>query len=144
VSTDFALAIEQGLNEGRELAESLMVDTCLITKAGAGDPVFDKDTGQYTDPARVTVYEGKCRIQIASARDSSSRTAGGGERDVTTQEPELHLPIDGTDGVSVDQVAEITTAAHDASMVGRQFTIVARHEKSLATARRLRVIEVTG
>lgn len=143
MTADFALAVDSALLEGRALIESLMTDTCTITRAGTGERVFDEDTMQYTDPARVTVYSGKCRVQVKSVIASSS-DASAGDRVATVQEFELQLPVAGTEGIAVHDVAEVTAAAHDASLVGRKFTVVARHEKSQATARRLRVAEVTG
>ena len=142
-ATDFRLAVEQGLLEGRALAEALMTSTCIITKDGDGEPEFDNGTGQYEDPDRVTVYEGKCRVQVRGDRTGSSEFETG-DREVSTHEPELQLPIAGTGAVSVDQQAKILTNPLDDSLVDRVFTIVGRLEKTHATMRRLRVVEVTG
>lgn len=120
-----------------------MTDTCTITRAGVGTPTFNETTGQYTNPARVTIYSGPCRVQVTSLI-ANSATSNAGERAATVQGSELQLPVAGTGDVSVNDVAEITASAHDDELVGRKFTISARHEKSHATARRLRVIEVTG
>lgn len=143
MSVDFASQVALGLAEGRALAESLMTDTCRITKPGDGPRVYDPETMQYTDPARVTVYEGKCRVQIRGERSSGAEQEAGG-RMVGTQQPELQLPVDGTEDVAPDHIVEMLTAVHDSSLVGRKFTIDGRHEKSQATMRRLRVIEVTS
>lgn len=128
---------------GRAAAERGMDATCLITADGVGDPVFDDETGQYTDPARATIYEGVCRIQIPSII-AGEKVLSAGERATTTQEAELQLPVGGTDGVAIDHRVEILTSPLDVSLVGRVFTVTARHEKSHATARRLRVRDVTG
>ena len=45
--------------------------TCTVTRPGAGEPVFDPNTGGYTDPAPVAVYAGACLV-----------TPTGGERAV--------------------------------------------------------------
>lgn len=142
MSVDFAAHVDAVLLEGRGLAESLMNSTCRITANGAGEPVFDDETGQYTDPARVTVYEGPCRLQIRGDRNAAE--ASSGDREVVTQEPELQLPVDGTEDVSVGHQVLILTNPRDASLVDRVFTVIGRHEKSQATARRLRVAEVVG
>lgn len=122
-----------------------MTDTCTITRVDpeAPEPVPDPDTLVIPPKARIPVYSGKCRIQIKSIIASSS-DSDAGERQATTQEFELQLPIDGTADVAITDVAEVTTATFDDSLVGRKFTVVARHEKSQATSRRLRVIEGTG
>lgn len=141
--SDFATQVAIGLSEGRALAESLMTDTCTITRAGTGKGAWNESTGQYDTPARSMVYTGKCRIQIKSIVASSSESDAG-ERASIAQEFELQLPIAGTDTVAIHDVAEVTAAAHDDSLVGRKFTVTARHEKSQATARRLRVVEGTA
>lgn len=143
MSVDFASQVALGLTEGRALAEALMTATCIITKDGDGEPVFNTTTGQYDDPDRVTVYEGPCRIQIRGERSSGS-DAEAGDRRVDTQQPELQLPVAGTEDVAINQQAKILTNPLDESLVDRVFTIDGRHEKTHATMRRLRVIEVTG
>ena len=128
-----------------DAAESLMTDTCTITRVDpeAPEPVPDPDTLVIPPKARITVYSGKCRVQIKSIIASSS-DSDAGERQSTTQEFELQLPVVGTEDVSITDVAEVTAAAFDDSLVGRKFTVVARNEKTHATSRRLRVIEGTG
>ena len=44
----------------------------------------------------------------------------------------------------MDQQAKILTNPLDDSLVDRVFTVIGRYEKTHATARRLRVVEVTG
>lgn len=137
--------IARALPQFRAEAERQMQDSCTITcedpeaTQGPIDPV----TGQYPPIARITVYTGKCRVQIKSVIASSS-DASAGERMATVQEFELQLPVVGTESVAINDVAEMLTCALDTSLEGRKFTVAARHEKSQATARRLRVIEVTG
>lgn len=135
--------IAWALPQLRAEAESQMRDTCTITRAGTGKGPFNQTTGQYDKPPRVTVYTGKCRVQIKSVIASGS-DASAGERVGTVQELELQLPVAGTDGIAIHDVAKILTSAHDDSLVDREFTVTARHEKSQATARRLRVSEGTS
>jgi hypothetical protein len=144
------MSIEALLSRGRAAAESLMLDTCVISRPGAGEREYDKDKMRYTDPDREVVYgpdlephRGKCRIQIRAVVASITESDAGG-RVGSVQQFELQLPVVGTDGVTIDDVVEITSAAHDPSLVGRQFTVKARHEKSQATARRLPVVEGTA
>lgn len=137
--------IAWALPELRRQAESLMHDSCTITRLDpdAEPGEMNPETGQYPEPARITVYEGKCRIQaksvVASGTDSSA-----GERTGTTQELELQIPVVGTENVAVDDVVEVTVAVMDTSLQGRTYTITAPHEKSQATARRLRIERVTS
>lgn len=129
----------------RDHAESLMLDRCTITRLDPNSEPgeMDPETGQYPESARTEVYAGKCRVQansvIASASDSNA-----GERPGTTQELELQIPIVGTETVSVGDVVEVTAAVMDSALQGRVYTITAPHEKSQASARRLRIERVTS
>jgi hypothetical protein len=145
MTADFAAIITQTVKDGRALIEALMLETCTITREdpdaepGEMDPV----TGVYPEPARITVYAGKCRMQIKSVV-ASAKNSDGGERNAIVQQSELQLPIAGTDGVAVNDVAELLTSVNDPALVGRVFTVTALHQKSQATARRLPVVEVTA
>lgn len=140
---NFAQIVAKTVEDARVLAESLMVDTCIITRPGVGEPVFDPATGTYTDPARVTVFTGPCRLQVTSIIANSTNSAAG-ERENMVQGSEFQLPVGGTDDVTINDVIEITSAAFDPALVGRKFTVIARHQKTHATSRRLRVEEGTG
>lgn len=145
MTADFAAAIAQVTMEGRALAESNMTDTCIITRvdpdAEPGEP--DPDTLAYPDPPRITVYEGKCRLQVRSIVANAS-SSDAGERQTTVQESELQLPVATSGDVAVTDVAKMLTCVLDPSLVDHEFTVKGRHGKSQATARRLRVEEVTG
>lgn len=127
----------------RAIAEGGMVDTCTITRPGVGVRTFNSTTGQYTNPAAVTVYTGKCRTQVTGIIANSS-TPQAGERELFVQGAEFQIPVVGTEGVSIRDTITINTCHNDASLVGRKFTVIARHEKTHGTARRLRVEEVMG
>lgn len=138
------------LARARDAAEDLMVDTCIITRAGEGEGEFNEATGQYDAPARVTIYgpdvephRGKCQLQIQSVTNSAS-SSNAGEREAVVQGDVLKLPVDGTGDVSIGDVAKIVSSTHDPSLVDREFTVSGRHAKSFASARRLPVQEVTG
>lgn len=123
--------------------ESLFLDTCRITKPGDGPRVFDDETGQYTDPARVDVYEGPCRLQVKADINSNVVETTAGDREWTYLTASLQLPIAGTDDIRQDHIATILTCAHDETLVDREFNIqgLGQH-KSDATHRRFRVREL--
>lgn len=131
------------LAEFRAIAEAGMLDTCIITRPGVGEPAFDPATGTYTDPARAVVYTGKCRIQVTGIIANSTNSTAG-ERENMVQGSEMQLPIAGTDDVAINDTCEMTHGEYDPALVGRKFTVIARHEKTHATSRRLRVEEGTG
>lgn len=113
------------LTKGRAAVEALMTDTCRITRPGSGDPVFNKGTGQYDDPAPVTVYEGKCRIPSVNTTTGKN---GGAVQSFAVGEFPLDLPLDGpgyTTGETVAPGQTITylTAPYNAALVGMVFGV---------------------
>jgi len=116
----------------RAQAESLMVDTCRIT--GDGTPVWNDTDGVFVPGARVTVYEGKCRLRKPSAapRDVDSGEAGWAVADFV-----LSLPIDGSEAVANGHAVEILTSANDPAAVGLLLEVQGGHWQSQSTARRL-------
>lgn len=133
------MSATSALLAGRTAAEALMLDAVTITRA-TGTTTFDEATGRETAGTPTSVWTGPCKVQ---RRNVAERTGEAGERLVTTQDVEIHVPIAAT-GIRVGDVAEITTATLDAELVGRRFRVTGLADKSFATARRLRAEEVTG
>lgn len=122
---------------GRQAAEALMLDACTVRRV-TGTSTNDS-TGVVT-PAHTTVYTGKCKLQ---------RPAAGGRHDVAEASVvvaplELHLPVAGSETVTVDDVATVTASAMDTGLIGRVLRVVGPAGASLRTARRLPVIEVAS
>lgn len=128
----------------RAAAEGLMTDVCRITRTGDGAPVFDEDTGQYVAPADVLVYEGPCRLQVKADINSNVIETTAGEREWTYLTAQLQVPVEGTETVRVDNVAEIVECAFDQALVGRRMNVQGIYHKSQAGYRRLRVREVVA
>lgn len=130
------------LARGRRAAESLMVDTCTIKRPDpeAEPGQMDPDTMQYPATDLITVYTGPCRVQVRAVT-ATPKDVTVGERVGGEQTSELQLPVVGSEDVAVNDVVTIVTAANDASMVGRTYTVTGRHEKTHATARRLALTE---
>lgn len=126
------------LQRGRAAAERLMVDTCRIVRLGERGPM-NPGTLKYDQPS-ATVYEGKCQVQVRTASFTAAESTAG-ERAIRVQTPEVKLPVTGSEGVAPGDIVEIIEAPNDTSLEGREFTVTGRHEKSFATARRLKVRE---
>lgn len=131
------------LADGRTAAEALMVDTCRITRPGEGNGPFNQDTGQYDKPPPVTVYEGKCRVQVPSDIANATQVAAG-EAEWTVQAAVIQLPVAGSEAVRVHQTVELLDVVYDLALEGRKYDVTALHHKTHATSRRLRVKERTG
>lgn len=127
-------AVVPALAGFRAQAESLMVDTCTITRPG--EPTTDPDTGEVVTPAPV-VYAGRCKVQAGAVQE---RTDDVGQSVQTTQRYAVHVPV-GAYEPAVGDVVTITIATQDANLVGRRHRVTALLHKSLATAYRLAVDE---
>lgn len=122
---------------GRARAESLMLDTVTVRRRTGSST--DGDTGVVT-PTWTVVYTGPAKIQQRSTQ-GSNRDVGEAERLASSLE--LHLPIAAT-GPQSDDVATADASTLDSQLVGKVFTIRGPAHKSLATARRLTVEELTS
>lgn len=118
------------LAEDRALADTLMTDTCLITKPGEGERVFNEETGQYTDPPRITVYQGPCRVQVKVDINSNLVESTAGEREWTYVTAQLQLPVvtpasatGSVNDVDVDHVCDVLTSEHSPRLVGLEANI---------------------
>lgn len=114
-----------------------MVDQCRIRRAGEAT---EDDDGNVT-PSYTTVYEGRCKVQQQAVQ---SRPSDAGEASLLMVRRELHLPVEASVGVRAGDQVKITACVFDPDLVDR--TLVVRDEaaKSMATARRLGVEEVTS
>lgn len=138
---------EAELAEHRADAESRHRDTCRITKPGNGERVRDEETGTYTDPPPITVYEGKCRIP---RRSSTTTGRSGSTADTGTSwqvgEFPFAIPIDAAGSTDVRPGHTVTylTAADDPSLVGQVFGITEPSRQSAATERRFKMKQVVS
>lgn len=140
------------LAEARAEFLSLALDECEITKAGeqVGPRVLDENL-QYTDPARVVVYRGPCRMQVKADINSNVVESTAGDREWTYLTGQLQLPVEtpadavgSVADVRPDQIAEITVALFDPSLEGRVFNVQGIYHKSQAGYQRFRVKEVVA
>ncbi len=126
------------LARGRLAAEALMVDECTIRRRAGS--TTDPDTGQIT-PTYTTVYSGACRVQ---QRTGQAREETPGPAELLMVRRELHLPVATSTGVQAGDQVSMTASVHDPDLVGRVLVVRDEMAKSLATARRLGVEEVTS
>ncbi|MGE5829704.1 MAG: DUF6093 family protein, partial [Micromonosporaceae bacterium] len=88
------------------------------------------------------VYNGPCRFQQGAAPWAGPATVGQAGIGLSAQE--LQLPVAGSEGVAKDDIVTCTSAAHDAELVGRRWTVQGSHHASHKTMRRLPLSEVLG
>ena len=131
-------AITAALPELRALAESLMVDTCTVTRASSGAPVVDNNNGTVTPAGRWTIYSGPCRVQVPDAVEKIEEAGGDS---LSVQAAIISLPIAGSESVAVGDVVTVTGATFDAELSGVTYVVRGLHRKTHATSRRLRCEE---
>lgn len=118
---------------GRRAAESLMIDTCTVS------PVTGVDESTGAPTLGAAVYTGRCKVQASQAQEANPEAGGA---TYTVQRYAVHVPV-GAFVPVVGQVVTLTAVPLDPLLVGRAFRVVALLHKSLATAYRLAVEEVT-
>lgn len=116
----------------RAEAESMMVDTCAITRATAGS-TFNETTGAYTGGSTTTVYTGACRVK---PRDNADRVVQYGQEAVSFWPFIVSVPMSAT-GISLNDIVTVTASALDASLVGMVLRVREVLQGSHLTARRL-------
>ena len=124
---------------GRSAAESLMVDSCIITR-GPGEPVIDPDTGAVTDGAGETVYEGKCKVQ---SKDSATASPDAGGNSFVVVSRQVHIPANAAD-VKDGDVVTVTASLLNAFTVGKRYRVEGFTPDTFDTASRLPVKEMTS
>lgn len=122
------------LTELRAQAESAMTATCVVTRPGA--VTFNPVTLQ-NDASAVTVYTGPCGVREAGQQ---AQAGNAGDQSFTEGSHVLSLPVAGSEGIRKGDAVEVT-AADDAGLVGRKFTVNRSSAQSHAAKRRLPVTE---
>lgn len=110
--------------------------TCTITRPGAGDPVFDSNTGTYTNPPPTTVYTGACLF----TPDGGDRVQQFGEGPVVTRTYTVGIE-DTSIEFRVEDTVTIDTA-RDPQAVGMELVVLDVPKSEHVTVRRLSCEEV--
>lgn len=122
---------------GREAAESLMTDLCLIERQST-EEVTDPVTGTVTFPV-VEVYAGKCKLQGRQAQ-ASEPSAGG--HVFTVEQLMVHLPVSAL-SLTGDRVT-VLSSAMDPDLVGLKLRLTELARGTYRTADRWNVELVTA
>lgn len=117
--------------QGREVAESLMTETCTAHRPGP--EVTDPVTGVVA-PGLVVVYAGACKVQGATAQ-AASPEAGG--HSFVVEALQLHFPV--SSSLRIDDVVTVTASPMDPDLVGLSFRLVELARGTYRTADRWNV-----
>ncbi len=134
-------ALTAALPELRQQAESLMVDSCTVTRATGAttlDPVTLAEV-----PVFAAVWSGACRIQRSGAL-SPREVSGAAGYEFGIDSVMAQLPIAAT-GIQRGDVLEVTAVGPvtDPDVLGMKATVQANLAKSHATKRTLICEEVS-
>lgn len=129
------MSAADALLAGRREAESLMVDTCTITRPG--EPVTDPETGNVTGGTEL-VYSGRCKVQ---SKDSATATPDAAGATFTVVSRQVHIPANAAE-VRDGDVVTVTASALNAFTVGKQYRVEGFTPDSFETAARLPVKEM--
>lgn len=119
------------VDQARNAADRLLLeDECTIHTLD--DPVFDENTGEYTNPT-TQVYSGKCNLTPYSGAGEIDEAIGG--ESVVTRNYRLTLPY--TAGNIPKEAVVTMTVSEDSALVGRTFRVDHSGGETFQTARRL-------
>ena len=122
------MSARAAIMQGRRMAERLMVDSWVIYKLDMND--VDPLTGE---AVRVTVYEGKGRLQSYEGYEQTPEVIG---HTSTVQRMSLHLPV----GPYRPQVGHVAVCVEslDTNLIGTQYRMTQDAPfKTFATAYRV-------
>ena len=126
--------IDAALLELRAHADSLMPDTCTVSRAsGERDP----RTGE---PVRTEVYSGRAKRQ---SYESYEQSPEAGNHLFAVQRYSAHFPV-GSFEPAPDDLIVWTASVHDPDLPGTRDRITGLFNKSFATAQRVFVEEVVA
>ncbi|MCK9597808.1 MAG: DUF6093 family protein [Sphaerochaeta sp.] len=133
------MSLASTIRAGRTMVERQMLDTVRIRRptGKTTHPTTGVVTVTYATPA---VYTGKGKIGTYEAFEGLPEAGGHVS---TVQRYRLSVPV-GSCAPQVGDVADVTAAPLDASLVGRLFRVTGLHHETAATAMRLPLEEVTA
>lgn len=117
---------------GRRAAESLMTDTCTITRGGGGK-VFDPAAGEYVTAPGEQVYSGRCRVR---PRDNADQVVEAGGQNISLFPYVLSVPVSEV-AFAVDDLVTVTASVLDPALPGLVLRVRQVNVGSQVTARRL-------
>jgi hypothetical protein len=105
------------LDEARELSDSSMLDTCIVTRPGEGLGELDEATGLRAAVAPETVYAGQCELKpIGETVEAQNRD------DTSTIRARYRLKVPSAAGPFARGDVVQLTALHDSAMASTGLT----------------------
>lgn len=121
------------MQDGRQLAVTLLIDQGTITRPGTGAGTMDPVTGDYTPPASTLIYTGRCRVRRPSTAQEQELVFG--DLNTTVSRYTVDLPFDAPP-VDVNDVFTLTVT-DDAEVLNVPMRVAAIVGKSVLMYRQL-------
>ncbi len=132
------------VERARALAESAMVDTCIVYRdqQGSADDTLNEVTGALTQPVgdQTTVYEGPCLLRTRDVQPSSDAEGGA---QVGRRLQAARVPVTAPKMVAGD-ILEVLTSSHDPLLAGRRYLVVDITVNTFAVTRKLTLEDHPG
>lgn len=126
------------------LAESLMVQTCTITRDtdGADDDTLDQSTGLLTPVAdQAPVYTGVCSVSfVATLRQAGVQEEAG--RQLAPSRFRIDIPLEASPLPQLGDIVTIVTSGSDQGLVGKRFKVETVSAATLAVRRQMLCVDV--
>ena len=133
------MTIQSILAGGQAVAESLMTDTCRVTRQAAAGGSLDPVTGLPVSPAPTVVFEGRCRLRTPAVSSFGSARVAAGDQAVLVN-PILSVPASAPP-IRMDDRVEVLTSGTPA-LVGLVLAVSGLVPSSHMTAQRVQVTAV--
>lgn len=97
-----------------------MADACVITRPSEDEPVFDEDTGEYTEGDPTDVFTGACFI--TPPRGVTEHEVGAGGKRMLVRLYRAKIPHDAP-LPAPDDIFTVTASQYDPELVGRDLVV---------------------
>lgn len=121
------------MQDGRQLAATMLIDEGTITRPGTGPGTIDPGTGDWTPPTSTSVYSGPCRVRRPSTAQEQELVFG--DVNTTVSRYTVDLPHDAP-LVAVDDVFMLI-ATNDPEVLNVAMRVVTVVGKSVLMYRQL-------
>jgi len=133
------MTAEYAVAAGRARIESLMQDTCIVTRPGTVSGDLSPGTLRRAVNVPVIIYAGKCRLHATRVQASAVEAAGNV---ALIEETIFSIPSDAP-SVQTKDTVELTSSIHDFN-AGQRYNINSVLMNTHRTAQRCRVEAIIG
>lgn len=134
--------IDAELVELQAEAESMMTDTCIVTRAGdpSGSPDLDPVTGMYPPTATQVVYQGKCSMRVPGSVSAGKTRPSAGDSAALLLTI-LGIPVSAPT-LAVNDDVRLVASQHNPALVGLKYGVTGLLPSTFVTKQKVSVVAV--